>query len=66
VTTADRRRLVRELAQALPAEQRRHAVTAVANAIRDLRGSINSEALPEMAYKLALVRLNELSGSTNR
>jgi hypothetical protein len=59
VTSAGRGRLVRELTEALPVEQRPHAVAALANAVRDLRGSIISESMPEMAYRLALFRLNE-------
>lgn len=52
-----RGRLLRELTDALPVERRPHAVHALAVAIHDLRGSISKEALPEMAYRLALFRL---------
>lgn len=59
MTGGGRGSLARELAQALPVEQRPYAVAALANAVRDLRGSIISESMPEMAYRLALFRLNE-------
>ena len=59
MTRTSRRRLVRELTDALPVAQRPHAVAVLASAFRDLRGSITGESLPEMAYRLALFRLDE-------
>lgn len=59
MTGRNRGRLLRELTDALPLELRPQAIQALANAVRDLRGSISNEALPEMAYRLALFRLTQ-------
>ena len=59
-------RVVKELngkySGSLPAETIKACVRAV---IRDLRGSISPEALPEMAVRLAQVRLAEAVANVN-
>ena len=60
ITTLVVKELSWEYSGSLPAETIKTCARA---AIRDLRGSINPEALPEMAVRLAQVRLAEAVAS---
>ena len=61
MTTVVVNELTREYSEVLAAETIKARARA---AIRDLRGSINPEALPEMAVRLAQVRLAEMAANS--
>ena len=63
VTTRVVKELRWEYSGSLPVETIKACARA---AIRDLRGSISSEALPEMAVRLAKVRLAETAADVER